>query len=259
LGEEFAEMAERRGTRLHLGPKAPLCRTMPPSPPPLLRAERLFKAYGAQTVLDDLSLEVAAGERIALMGPSGAGKSTLLNCLGGIERADSGSVYFEGQELGRLDENGRAALRRTAIGSIFQFFHLLPTLSAAENVELPLQLLGRPARERRETVARLLDEVGVSHRAEGRPRELSGGEQQRVAIARALAANPRLLLADEPTGNLDSRAGERILDLLERLGEARKFALVMVTHQPGTTRLCHRVLHLLDGRLVDEEAVIPRP
>ncbi|MFP4281441.1 MAG: ABC transporter ATP-binding protein [Opitutales bacterium] len=227
--------------------------------PPLLQAHGLRKLYGPRPVLDDVSLEVAAGERIALMGPSGAGKSTLLNCLGGIERVDAGEILFDGQALHRLDEDALAALRRSRISSVFQSFHLLPTLTAAENIELPLQLLGQGARERRERVKHLLHEVDLAGRAEGRPRQLSGGEQQRVALARALAPGPRLILADEPTGNLDSGNGERILDLLERLSERHGFALVMVTHQPETTRICHRVLHLLDGRIEATQTTPAQP
>lgn len=184
------------------------------------------------------------------MGPSGAGKSTLLNCLGGIELPDTGEVLYNGTSLSQLGENGRAKLRREAIGSIFQFFHLLPTLTVAENIELPLQLLAWPAARREATVRKLLKEVQLEHRANGKPHELSGGEQQRTAIARALSPEPRLILADEPTGNLDSASGERILDLLERLSETHGFSLVMVTHQPETTRICDRVLHLLDGKIV---------
>ena len=229
------------------------------SPDALLEAKAVCKAYGRTPVLDHVSLAVARGERVALMGPSGAGKSTLLNCLGGIESIDRGSLHFGGHRLDTLDESALAELRRREIGSIFQFFHLLPTLTAFENVELPLMLLGWSASRRRERVAGLLEEVGVAHRSHGRPRELSGGEQQRIAIARALASEPRLILADEPTGNLDTANGERILHLLEGASERHGFALVMVTHQPETTRICHRTIHLRDGQIEPAEAILPTP
>lgn len=219
-------------------------------PQVLLEGKKLSKRFGTHDVLNQLSLTVTAGERVALMGPSGAGKSTLLNCLGGIEIPDQGEVLFAGAPLSALDENGRARLRRGSIGTIFQFFHLLPTLTVAENIELPLQLLRWPKARREAAVQKLLAEVGLKHRAHGKPDELSGGEQQRTAIARALSPEPRLILADEPTGNLDSASGERILDLLQTLSESHGFSLVMVTHQPETTRICDRVLHLLDGTIV---------
>ncbi|MDP0501401.1 MAG: ABC transporter ATP-binding protein [Verrucomicrobiota bacterium JB022] len=222
--------------------------------PVVLETIDLCHRYEQRVVLDHVSLQVRAGERVAIMGPSGAGKSTLLNCLGGIEQPQSGEVIVAGQSLQGLGEDGRAALRRQDIGSIFQLFYLLPTLSAFENVELPLLLLGRPKAERRERVRALLDEVGVSHRADAMPRQLSGGEMQRVAIARALAPHPKVLLADEPTGNLDSQAGERVLDLLARVSETHQTALAMVTHAPEATRICHRTLWLRDGVLSEENA-----
>lgn len=225
------------------------------SPPvPLLLAEEIGKHYDPQPVLRGLTLRLEPGERLALMGPSGSGKSTLLHCLGGIETVDEGRILFRGENLADLDESARAALRRSAIGFVFQFFHLLPTLSARENIELPLEFAGVPAPERRQRVGELLAAVDMERRAAGTPSELSGGECQRIALARALAIRPRLLLADEPTGNLDSASGERVLDLLAELCTSAGTALIMVTHQPETTRICDRVLHMRDGQLVGEPA-----
>lgn len=225
-----------------------------PSSAPLLLAEGIGKQYDHQPVLRRLTLRLQPGERLALMGPSGSGKSTLLHCLGGIETVDEGRILFRGENLAELDESARAGLRRSAIGFVFQFFHLLPTLTARENIELPLEFAGVAASERRQRVDELLAAVDMEHRAGGAPSELSGGECQRIALARALAIRPQLLLADEPTGNLDSTTGERVLDLLAELCTTVGTALVMVTHQPETTRICDRVLHMRDGELVGEPA-----
>ena len=222
---------------------------------PLLRASDLHHAYGERPVLAGVSLRLHAGERVALTGPSGSGKTTLLNLLGGVDRPRSGRIDFDGVCLNDLDGDGLAALRRRCFGTIFQFFHLLPTLTAFENVELPLQLLGVPGPERRTRVMGLLDRVGVAHRAEAPPGELSGGEMQRIAIARALVHRPRLLLADEPTGNLDSLNGERILGLLRELSDETGTALVLVTHSPEAAAICHREIRLRDGRIEAETAV----
>ncbi|MCC5805920.1 MAG: ABC transporter ATP-binding protein [Opitutales bacterium] len=216
---------------------------------PLLEAEDLSKSYADVPILDRVTLRVDRGERVALMGPSGSGKTTFLNLAGGIDTPDSGSLRFEGRELSEMTSDERAGLRRTAVGTVFQFFHLLPTMTAAENVEVPLRLLGVPRAERRRRVSELLDETGVARRADALPSEMSGGEMQRVAIARALAPAPRLLLADEPTGNLDSVTGERILDLIESVCRRHNTALLMVTHNPDATRVCHRVLQMRDGRI----------
>lgn len=208
------------------------------------------KNYGARRVLDDVSFEVAPGERIALTGPSGSGKTTLLNCLGGVDRPDSGEIHLLGARIDGLDADGLNRLRRERVGTVFQFFHLLPTLSAAENVELPLQLVAVPAAERKKRVAAILERVGLSARADALPSQLSGGEQQRVAIARALVHRPALLLADEPTGNLDSANGENILRLLRELTDETGTALVLVTHSEEAAAICHRRIHLRDGRVV---------
>ena len=219
------------------------------SPPPVLTCQNVRKAYGPRWVLDGIDLNVNPGERLALTGPSGSGKTTLLNCLGGVDRADSGTITLAGHDLGTLSEAGLALLRREQIGTVFQFFHLLPTLSVAENIELPLQLLGLPAAERRQRVDTLVERVGLAARADARPGQLSGGEQQRAAIARALVHQPTVLLADEPTGNLDSANGERILALLRELTDATGTALVLVTHSEDAAAICHRRIHLRDGRI----------
>jgi ABC-type lipoprotein export system ATPase subunit len=215
----------------------------------VLTAHDLVKAYGERPVLRGVSLEVRAGERLALTGASGSGKSTLLNCLGGVDRPDSGSIRFKNIALETLDADGLTEVRRRDIGTIFQFFHLLPTLTAAENIELPLQLNGVAAKDRAERVRTLLDRVGVTNRAEAFPGQLSGGEMQRVAIARALAHKPSVLLADEPTGNLDSRNGAIILELLRELSDETGTALVLVTHSGTAAQICHREIHLRDGQI----------
>lgn len=215
-----------------------------------LAVTRVVKNYGARRVLDHVSFSVARGERVALTGPSGSGKTTLLNCLGGVDRTDSGEIHLLGARIDRLDADGLNRLRRERVGTVFQFFHLLPTLSAAENVELPLQLIGVPTTERAVRVAALLERVGLTGRAHALPSQLSGGEQQRVAIARALVHRPALLLADEPTGNLDTANGENILRLLRELTDETGTALVLVTHSEEAAAICHRRIHLRDGVVV---------
>jgi putative ABC transport system ATP-binding protein len=218
---------------------------------PVFAVAAVTKSYGARRVLDSVSLDVAAGERVALTGPSGSGKTTLLNCLGGVDRPDSGTITLDGVRIDRLDSDGLARLRRERVGTVFQFFHLLPTLSAEENIALPLQLLDVPAAERSARVREFLDRIGLVHRADALPAELSGGEQQRIAIARALVHRPSLVLADEPTGNLDSVNGANILTLLRELTDATHTALILVTHSEEAAAICHRRIHLRDGRIVD--------
>lgn len=218
-----------------------------------LQVSRVTKSYGSTEVLRGVSLSLEPGERVALMGPSGSGKSTLLNCIGGIDRPDTGTIEIGGVALGGLDEDGLCRVRRETVSTVFQFFHLLPTLSARENVEFPLQLQGLPVKKRDARVDGLIEEVGLSHRASAMPHELSGGEMQRVAIARALAIEPRLILADEPTGNLDSATGEAILDLLASLSERHGIAMLVVTHSPQVTRICRRTLEMRDGLLLGQE------
>jgi ABC-type lipoprotein export system ATPase subunit len=217
---------------------------------PVLAVTAVGKSYGERAVLADVSFSVAAGERIALTGPSGSGKTTLLNCLGGVDRPDAGEIALLGERIDRLSSDGLARLRRERVGTVFQFFHLLPTLTAAENIELPLQLTGVPAPERAERVAAALGRVGLTARGAALPAQLSGGEQQRVAIARALVHRPALILADEPTGNLDSANGENILRLLRELTDETRTALVLVTHSEEAAAICHRNIHLRDGRVV---------
>lgn len=217
--------------------------------PPVLQVNAVSKRYGTRLVLDDVSFEVSPGERVALTGPSGSGKTTLLNCLGGVDRPDAGTIHLGARAIHQLDSEALADLRRRSIGTVFQFFHLLPTLTAAENIELPLQLLGLPVRERATRVETLLEQVGLTGRADAFPAQLSGGEQQRIAVARALVHAPSLLLADEPTGNLDSANGANILDLLRTLTDRTQTALVLVTHSEEAAAICHRTLHLRDGRM----------
>jgi len=219
----------------------------------LLEAHQVGRRFDARWVLQDVDLAVAEGERVALLGPSGCGKTTLLNLLGGLDRPDRGEVRLRGEALAGAGPGRLAQLRREAMGTVFQLFHLVPSLTARENVELPLQLLGWTRAAIDPRVAELLAAVGLTDRAGAWPRELSGGEMQRVAVARALAARPALLLADEPTGNLDSASGEAVLALLADLSERSGAALVLVTHSPAAAAICHRVIRLKDGRVVGED------
>lgn len=215
----------------------------------VLEVSNVTKAYGAVEVLHGVNLQVAAGERVALTGPSGSGKSTLLNCICGIEPIDSGHIMITGESLQHESREHLDRLRRERIGYVFQSFHLLPTLTAIENIELPGQLIGMKKRERIERAQQLLESVGLEHRAGHRPDSLSGGERQRVALARAVMHRPRLILADEPTGSLDSVNGARILDLLEALSEAHQIAILLVTHDLESTRICERTVAMRDGRI----------
>jgi putative ABC transport system ATP-binding protein len=217
--------------------------------PTAIECRLVSKQYDSRPVLREVSLQVAPGERLALTGPSGSGKTTLLNCLGGIDRPDSGEVLVGGESITRLPGSALAELRRRKLGNIFQFFHLLPTLSVRENVEFPLFLLGVGGSERARRVRSLLERVQVWHRADAFPSQLSGGEMQRTAIARALVHGPAVLLADEPTGNLDSANGANILALLRELTDETKTALVLVTHSAEATAICHRIVQMRDGSL----------
>ncbi len=219
----------------------------------LIRARGLSRRYlmGKEPVdaLASVDLEVAVGEFVALVGPSGSGKSTLLNLLGGLDRPTDGEVWVDDLELGKASDKRLVRYRRERIGFIFQSFNLLATRTAVENVEVPLMLAGISRHIRRDRALRLLEQVGLGRRANHRPNELSGGEQQRVAVARALANNPLLLLADEPTGNLDSKTGSEILSLLQALLEQGERSLVLVTHDAGVAGHADRIVHLLDGRI----------
>ena len=201
-------------------------------------------------ILQDIAFSVMAGESVAIVGASGSGKSTLLGLLAGLDLPTAGSVQLAGEELGRLDEDERARLRGRLLGFVFQSFQLLPALTALENVMLPLELAGVPEAEAR--ARQWLERVGLAHRLGHYPRHLSGGEQQRVALARAFAPNPRLVLADEPTGNLDAATGERIIDLMFAINAQQGTTLVLVTHDEAIARRCSRVLRMHGGRLAEE-------
>lgn len=217
----------------------------------ILQVDAVTKAYGAVEVLHGVNLQVRAGERVALTGPSGSGKSTLLNCLCGIEPIDSGRIVIAGELLARQSRAQLDRLRREQIGYVFQSFHLLPTLTAIENIELPGQLVGMDRTECVDRARQLLQAVGLAHRASHRPDSLSGGERQRVALARAVMHRPQLILADEPTGSLDSLNGAKVLELLEMLSEVHQIALLLVTHDRDSTRICERVVEMCDGLIVE--------
>jgi len=204
---------------------------------------------GTLTILHEIGFEVAAGESVAIVGASGSGKSTLLGLLAGLDLPTRGRVRLAGQELAALDEDGRAALRGRMLGFVFQSFHLLPPLTALENVMLPLELLGLP--EPRATAAAMLVRVGLADRLGHYPKHLSGGEQQRVALARAFAVKPKLLLADEPTGNLDAATGAQIIELMFAMNAEEGTTLILVTHDEALATRCARRLRLVAGRLVD--------
>jgi len=217
-------------------------------------AVKIYEGKRRVTALGGVSFNVDAGEMVAVMGPSGSGKSTLLHLLGGLDQASSGSIRLDGTELTGLGDDDLTRVRRDKIGFIFQFFNLLPTLSAFDNVALPMRLQRRPAAEAKQTAEKYLDLVGLAKRADHLPDELSGGECQRVAIARALVMAPRVLLADEPTGNLDTKTGGEILELLARINREVGSTLVMVTHDAEAAGVCHRILSLKDGALVSDRS-----
>jgi putative ABC transport system ATP-binding protein len=206
------------------------------------------------TVLTDVSLSVKQGELIAIMGPSGSGKSTLMNIIGCLDRPTSGVYRFETREISTLSDDELASVRNVKIGFVFQTFNLLPRFSARKNVEVPLIYSGVPASVRRERAIPMLEKVGLADRMDHKPTELSGGQQQRVAIARALVNNPPLLLADEPTGNLDSHSGEEILNILTGLNK-HGVTIVIVTHDPGVAARCKRIINLKDGGIVKDEII----
>jgi putative ABC transport system ATP-binding protein len=222
----------------------------------VLKLDHVSKVYRTADVatcaLDELSLEVRGGEFLAVMGPSGCGKSTLLNILGLIDSPTSGAYWFMGEDLARCCEQELALRRRAGIGFVFQSFNLIEDLNVAENVEIALIYRRLPRAERRRRVVAALESVDLVHRAKHMPRELSGGQQQRVALARALAADPPLILADEPTGNLDSANGEAVMEMLTGLAK-RGTTIVMVTHSQAHAERADRVVYMLDGRLVDPD------
>src|SRR5246500_912363 len=235
--------------------------TSPHTGGPLVALENvhltLGSAAGPVNVLRGVSLEIAAGETVSLVGPSGSGKSTVMMVMGGLERPSAGRVHVDGHDLGALNEDALARLRRDHIGIVFQAFHLIPTMTALENVALPLELAGR--RDAFDAAAQGLAAVGLDHRLTHYPGQLSGGEQQRVAIARAFIAGPGLLLADEPTGNLDAATGCLVIDHLFEHQARHRTTLLLITHDPCVAERCERQIRLLDGRIVEDRSTARSP
>jgi putative ABC transport system ATP-binding protein len=237
---------------------------MTPGNGAIVAATRLRKTYRAGSdveALRGINLEVGRGEMLAIVGPSGSGKTTLLNCLSGLDSFDGGKVVVDGQDLADLSDRARTAYRCKNMGFVFQAFNLLPVLTAAENVEMPLLLLGVSAKEARRQTLDMLETLGLAHRAQHRPDQLSGGEQQRVAVARALVHHPAVVWADEPTGNLDTEVTHVIVELLVRMNNDGQ-TIVLVTHNPQVAERAARTLHMRDGRIETEdrapvEAAIP--
>lgn len=224
---------------------------------PILKLDNVNKVFdgkSAVSALRGVTIEIAGGERVAIMGPSGSGKSTLLNLICGLDDPSSGSIYFDGRDLAKLSDDDRTRLRREKIGMIFQTFNLLPTLTSIENVGLPLRLNAMAASAATEKAAAMLDRVGLKERVSHRPDEMSGGERQRVAIARALIFDPPILLADEPTGNLDSHTGDEVLRLLDHLHDEFDTTIILVTHDQHAAEHCSRHISLLDGQVVSDES-----
>jgi putative ABC transport system ATP-binding protein len=221
----------------------------------VIQLENVTKIYTIGEVetraLDDVSLNIEDGEFTALVGPSGSGKTTILQLMGCLDKPNRGVVKINGQDATRLKANQRADLRREMIGFIFQFFALVPVLTAYENIELPLLLNGVPASERKNRVLEMLEAVGLSNRIDHRPDQLSGGEQQRVAIARALGPRPTLILADEPTANLDTANGTQVMEIMQRLNQQTNTAFIFATHDPRVMAFARRVVKMQDGRVVD--------
>nr|WP_319265457.1 ABC transporter ATP-binding protein [uncultured Draconibacterium sp.] len=222
----------------------------------MIKTNELSKVFRTDEIetsaLKDVNLHVKKGEFVAIMGPSGCGKSTLLNIIGLLDNPSSGKYFFDGQEVGQLKERNRTMLRKGNIGFVFQSFNLIDELTVFENVELPLIYLKMKARERKERVEEVLDRMKIGHRKKHFPQQLSGGQQQRVAIARAVVANPKLILADEPTGNLDSKNGLEVMQLLTELNQEGT-TIVMVTHSLRDSEYAHRVINLFDGMVITQE------
>ncbi len=222
----------------------------------MIKTENLTKIFRTEEIetsaLNKVSLHVEKGEFVAIMGPSGCGKSTLMNIIGLLDNPSDGKYYFDGKEVGNLKERHRTQLRKGNIGFVFQSFNLIDELNVYENVELPLIYLKYKARERKEMVEKVLDRMKIGHRRKHFPQQLSGGQQQRVAIARAVVANPKLILADEPTGNLDSKNGLEVMNLLTELNKEGT-TIVMVTHSFHDSEFAHRVVNLFDGAILTEE------
>ncbi len=222
---------------------------------PLITAQDLRRDYvmGDEVIhaLDGLSLDIPAGDFVCMMGPSGSGKSTLLYLIGGLDRPSSGQIIIHGETITSLDEDALAHFRQRRVGFIFQTFNLISTMTALQNVEFPMIFARRPLRERRERAVHLLELVGLRERMMHMPTQLSGGQQQRVAIARAMVNDPDILLADEPTGNLDSHTGADVMELLSRLNAEQGRTLLIVTHDPSVARFAKRAINLLDGKMAD--------
>jgi len=228
----------------------------PPGDDAIIQAIDIFKSYDTGKVqvkaLRGVSLTVKRGEMVAIMGPSGCGKTTLLNCLSGLDSIDSGQVFVDGVGLGSMSDNRKTEYRAQRMGFVFQFYNLLPVLSAVENVELPLLVSGVPSSQARRQALEALATVGLTGRADHVPAELSGGERQRATIARALVNNPAIVWADEPTGDLDSQNAEEIIALMRRLNRQQGLTLVLVTHDIGVGRKADRIIRMMDGEIVDE-------
>jgi len=226
----------------------------------VIRLDGVTRSYGSDTslvtALSDVDLEIGAGEYVAIMGPSGSGKSTMMNIIGCLDRPSAGYYLFEGLEVGRLPDRGRARLRGRVFGFVFQSYNLLPRLTALEQVELPLVYQQAP--KRRHRAAEALIRVGLHDRIHHRPSELSGGEQQRVAIARSLVVNPRLVLADEPTGALDTRTGEEVMQLLTELVDDQGITVILVTHEQEVAAHARRMIRMRDGRIVEDAPQVPQ-
>jgi len=219
----------------------------------LVQIRRVFTVGDEQVhALRNVDLNIDSGEYLSIMGPSGSGKSTLLNMIGLLDKPDSGQYFLEGDDMTVLDDSQQAALRRHKIGFIFQFFHLVPRMSAAENIELPMMLAGMTGSERKKRVGEAIKAFGLTNRARHRPDELSGGQRQRVAIARATIMRPHILLADEPTGNLDRLSGNEVIDILENLNK-QKITLIMVTHDPELGRRARRQINMVDGQIESDQ------
>ena len=220
------------------------------------KLEKVFRTEEIETVaLNSVSFEVKQGEFVAIMGPSGCGKSTLLNILGLLDNPTNGKYWLDGQEVGTLRESQRTQVRKGQVGFVFQSFNLIDELNVEQNVELPLKYLGTPKKEREERVVEMLRRMAISHRAHHYPQQLSGGQQQRVAIARAVVCNPKLILADEPTGNLDSKNGKEVMELLTQLN-AEGTTVVMVTHSQRDASYASRIINMLDGEIVENNSFV---
>ncbi|MDP4184810.1 MAG: ABC transporter ATP-binding protein [Bacteroidota bacterium] len=221
----------------------------------MIKTDALTKIFRTEeietTALDKVNLQISKGEFVAIMGPSGCGKSTLLNILGLLDNPSNGNYFFDGEEVGHLKERQRTQLRKGNIGFVFQSFNLIDELNVYENVELPLIYLKMSAAERKQRVTEVLERVKIGHRAKHFPQQLSGGQQQRVAISRAVVANPKLILADEPTGNLDSKNGQEVMNLLSELNKEGT-TIIMVTHSQRDAAYAHRIINLFDGQIISE-------